>query len=351
MPSWSAPNEVIGHGWRPCLATNRGLASTGTPVIHRVSRRRANHSTIGRVKDPIALQRLAAGQNGLVTAQQCVVAGYSPDEIKKHVRSKFWERITRGVYLLDADLRPERPRHLLARAALLAAGEEAALVLHDAAELHGLSGLRDDKRIHLSLPGNGAVPRRLGDRDVIPHQFVLSPGDYTIIRGLRTTTIERTLADLVLNVDRDSAVSVLDNALFRGVLRQDDLPTVEGLMSRRRGAVLRRPWLGLADGRAESPLESRGRLRCVDAKMPPDELQAEIRRPNGSLAARVDMLWRGAGLVAEADGAEFHDRPDALFRDRERQNELIAMGFKVVRFTWQDTVDVNRLPNMLRRFF
>ena len=118
----------------------------------------------------------------------------------------------------------------------------------------------------------------------------------------------------------------------------------------RRGAVIRRPWLGLADGRAESPLETRGRLRCHDAGMLPDELQAVIRRPDGSTAARVDMLWHEPRLVAEADGAAFHDQPDALFKDRHRQNELAALGFTVVRFTWQDTTDASRLPRMLRRF-
>jgi len=302
------------------------------------------------VRNPIALQQIAANQDGLVTSTQCEAAGYSPDDVKRQVRSRYWARITRGVYLLDADLNPERSRRLMARAALLAAGEQAAFVLHDAAALHGLTGLRDDGRIHISLPGNGAIPRRIGQQEVIPHQFVIEPCHYTTISGVRTTTVPRTLADLLLHTDRDAAVSALDSALFQGLLASEELAEVEALMRGRRGAVIRRPWLGLADGRSESPLETRGRLRCLDAGMLPDELQAVIARPDGSPAARVDMLWHKARLVAEADGAAFHDQPEALFKDRHRQNELAALGFTVVRFTWQDTIEASRLPRMLRRF-
>jgi hypothetical protein len=303
------------------------------------------------MRDPIALQQTAARQQGLVTTEQCEAAGYTRDDVKKHVRSRFWARISRGVYMLDADLQPEPwPPRLLARAAILAAGDRAAAVLHDAAELHGLKGLRDDHKIHISLPGHGAVPRRLGHREVVPHQFVLAPHDYTVVDGMLTTTTLRTVADLFLHVDRMAAVSVLDCALHRGLLSYADIPLLERLMRGRRGAAVGRTWLGLADGRAESPLETRGRLWCVDARIPPDELQTVIARPDGTPVARVDMLWRAARLICEADGAEFHDRPDALFKDRHRQNELIAMGYTVVRFTWRDTLDPYRIPAMIRRF-
>ncbi|NUT17681.1 MAG: type IV toxin-antitoxin system AbiEi family antitoxin domain-containing protein [Hamadaea sp.] len=286
-----------------------------------------------------------------MTMRQCAAAGYTPDDVKKLVRSKFWARLARGVYLLDADLQPEPfQSRVLARAAQLGAGSQAAVVLHDAAELHGIKGLRDTDRIHLSLPGNAAVPRRMCHRQVVPHQFVLRPVDLTMVDGMLTTTVVRTVADLLLYVDRMSAVSALDSALFQSLLAPDDLPLVEGLIRGRRNAAISRTWIGLADWRSESPLETRGRLVCVDAGLPPDELQATICRPDGSIAARADMLWQRSRLIAEADGAEFHDRPEALYRDRERQNELAALGYTVVRFTWQDTLDGDRLPSMIRRF-
>jgi hypothetical protein len=60
------------------------------------------------------------------------------------------------------------------------------------------------------------------------------------------------------------------------------------------------------------------------------------------------MLWSARNLIAKADGAQFHDRPDALFRNRLRQNELISAGSAVIRFTWEDTLSAVRLPAMVR---
>jgi len=58
-------------------------------------------------------------------------------------------------------------------------------------------------------------------------------------------------------------------------------------------------------------------------------------------------------VCLEADGAAFHSDPPALFRDRRRQNLLIAAGWTVLRFTWADEAypdDVVRaVANALRR--
>ncbi|WP_261558740.1 endonuclease domain-containing protein [Frankia tisae] len=58
----------------------------------------------------------------------------------------------------------------------------------------------------------------------------------------------------------------------------------------------------------------------------------------GRLLARVDLAWPEARVAVEADGAAVHSQPDALFRDRIRQNALLARGWRVLRFTWEDVV-------------
>ena len=52
--------------------------------------------------------------------------------------------------------------------------------------------------------------------------------------------------------------------------------------------------------------------------------------------------------MGEADGVEAHDNPDAVFRDRVRQNAIVAAGFVPVRFTWADTTDPDRVPRAIR---
>ena len=43
-------------------------------------------------------------------------------------------------------------------------------------------------------------------------------------------------------------------------------------------------------------------------------------------------------LAIEVDGFEHHSSPDAFQRDRTRQNRLVALGWTVLRFTWEDVV-------------
>jgi len=49
----------------------------------------------------------------------------------------------------------------------------------------------------------------------------------------------------------------------------------------------------------------------------------------------VDMLWRAKQLIVELDGRAVHDRSQSFEDDRERDAELTAAGFRVVRVTWQ----------------
>ncbi|GAA1659247.1 DUF559 domain-containing protein [Catellatospora bangladeshensis] len=298
----------------------------------------------------LAVQRLAERQDGLITAAQCRELRLSAATVKGFIRQGVWRALSRGVYLVDADLRgvPDSPRALV-RAALLSSGPNAVAVLESAAAVHGLHGLRPQTRLHVSLPGKLAVPRRLTEATVVPHQLTLAPEDVMVVEGIAVTTPLRTLADLLLRVDRLAAVSVLDSALHQRLITEEELAELPRLMRGRRGAVVARTWIEQADGRAESPLETRSRLRCTDAGVTPDDLQAEIVDDAGRLLARVDMLWRAARLIAEADGGEVHDRPEAVFRDRQRQNDLTNAGYRIIRFTWPDTLDPATIPRVVRR--
>jgi very-short-patch-repair endonuclease len=61
---------------------------------------------------------------------------------------------------------------------------------------------------------------------------------------------------------------------------------------------------------------------------------------NARLAGReVDFLWRDAGLVVEVDGYVFHSSRASFERDRRRDAELQAQGFRVLRVTWRQIVE------------
>ncbi|RKR89092.1 hypothetical protein BDK92_3429 [Micromonospora pisi] len=234
------------------------------------------------------------------------------------------------------------------RAVVASFGPEATAVLGTAAELHGLAGLRTDPKVHVSVPGAVARPLRSSDPAAVVHQLLIPPAQLGTVAGIPTTTAPRTAADLLLRLDRFAAVSVLDSALNRGSVDETDLTGVRAMLARRRGAVDARRYLAEADGRAESPLETRVRLRCADGGVPPDELQHPVRDEDGYLLALGDLAWLRERIIGEADGAEVHSTPDALYRDRRRQNRIANAGWRVFRFTWADTQDPDYIPSIIR---
>ena len=38
----------------------------------------------------------------------------------------------------------------------------------------------------------------------------------------------------------------------------------------------------------------------------------------------------------------------AVFRDRKRQNDIVQAGFTPLRFTWEDTLNVDYIPSVIR---
>ncbi|MGC4854141.1 hypothetical protein ACLQ24_12275 [Micromonospora sp. DT4] len=169
------------------------------------------------------------------------------------------------------------------------------------------------------------------------------------LNGIAVTTPLTTVSEIILREHRYASVSVLDSALNRGLLTVDCLASIPTLIKGRRGAVAARGYLAEADGRSQSPLETRTRLRCVDGRVPPDVLQLEIRDPDGYLLGVGDLGWRRPQVVAEADGRDVHSLPEAVFADRRRQNRLVNAGWTVLRFTWQDTMQPDYIPWAVRQ--
>jgi very-short-patch-repair endonuclease len=152
----------------------------------------------------------------------------------------------------------------------------------------------------------------------------------------------------MLRTDRFTAVSLLDSALNRRILLPADLPSVHERIVGRAGSAKAQRWLTEADPRAESPLETRVRLRATDGGVAPDDLQFRVRDSDDRVVAIADFAWTGFRVVGEADGAEVHDTPAAVFRDRWRQNDIVRAGYIPLRFTWGDTVTPHYVPRTIR---
>ncbi|GAA4714041.1 hypothetical protein Prum_040650 [Phytohabitans rumicis] len=273
-------------------------------------------------------------------------AGLTAHDVDRLCRAGRWQRLARGAYLVDPQA--VAPRRARIRAAVASAGAGAVAALGTAAELHGIAGLRQSQAIHVTVAGSAAKPHRRTDPALVIHQLAVLPEEVCAVGGIPTTTPVRTAADLILRVDRYVAVSVLDSALNRELIQPEELAAIPALIRGRRGAVAARVHLTEADGRAQSPLETRVRLRCVDGRVRPDALQHAVCDEDGYILGVGDLAWLRARIIGEADGKAPHSLPDAVFQDRRRQNRLANAGWLILRFTWQDTLDPGYIPYVVR---
>ena len=282
------------------------------------------------------LRATADRQYGVFTAAQAVRAGHGHDEIRVLLSSGTWVRLRRGVYTTAEDLaRRGREDHRIACwSALLFLGRPGAVVSHSsAARLHGLpvwSGI--DTTVRLTDP----VLWRAG-RGLRVNAAGIGPDEAVRIGGLPITSVARTLVDCAREWDLDDAVVAMDAALLAGLTRARELRGALVGQHSWPGTARARRAVGLADGRAESPLESRGRLRLVGAGLTPDELQVEIR-VEGRLVAVADAWYEKAALVVEFDGRVKYTDPwrgrdprQVLWEEKRREDELRALDIRVVR--------------------
>jgi very-short-patch-repair endonuclease len=138
--------------------------------------------------------------------------------------------------------------------------------------------------------------------------------EVTMVRGLRTTTVQRTFRDVRRRLSACEFLVLADQALRRGLGRFDDLAEP-----------------------AESPMETRLRWTLLQAGLPKPQVQRELRDEDGRFLGRADLYYPQARLVIEYDGANHRDR---LTEANRRQNSLQNAGYRILRFTAADRPEV-----------
>lgn len=106
------------------------------------------------------LRDLARAQAGVVSRDQAMRLGLTPDVVRAAVKARRWQRIHRGVYALFTSPLPEPSR---VWAGLLWAGNGAALAGPTAIRQYGVNLADPDGRIHLLVDHE----RRIGSTDSV----------------------------------------------------------------------------------------------------------------------------------------------------------------------------------------
>jgi len=251
---------------------------------------------------------------------------------RRQLRSSAWQRLLVGVY---ADAGLDRTHRLHCRAAALVLPTDAALTGASAAVLYGVELARPDDPVEVLVPSSSHFGPVQGLR---VRRAPLPAGDVRTLDDLRVTTPLRTAWEIARGPDPVEATVLLDALAHHGVVTGEQ---VRGEVARRaaalpacgagRGGRRARRTAGLLDGRAESPPESRLRVRLVLAGLPPPVPQHVVRL-GGRFVARVDLAWPAQRVAGEYDGA-WHDAPGPLGRDRRRLNALAAAGWTVLHVT------------------
>ncbi|MFC5231963.1 hypothetical protein [Pseudonocardia zijingensis] len=215
--------------------------------------------------------------------------------------------------------------------------------LHTAAELHGF-GVLDDATTHVAVRPDEACIRRA---DLWPHQLALAEDDLARLRcGTLATNPDRTAVDLARTLPRIDVLPVLDAALGAGVCTTESPAAELERHARLRGVRQARELVPPANGAPESPQESRLRLRCHDAGLPPPTVQFPVFDARGRARRFVDLAWEEVEVGLEYDGEEGHTGQRALRSDRRRHNYLQDEGWAMFYATdldvYRDFADLMR---------
>jgi very-short-patch-repair endonuclease len=200
-----------------------------------------------------------------------------------------------------------------------------------AAWLHGIEAIAWTP-IEITVPGDAGVSARSG---LVVRRALLPSADVVRVRGLRTTTIARTLADLSARLPITEAVVVADAALHMGRISLNQLATWADCHARRRGVRNLRRVIDLAEPAAESPMESRLRMLLVLARLPRPRVQVSIYDDRGEVIGRPDLYYDRQRLGIEYDGGSHRG---SLAADNRRQNRLLNAGVRLLRFTASDVM-------------
>lgn len=262
-------------------------------------------------------------------------AGLSRRQLADALRAGEWVRVARDAYLPARDWPPAPADQLALRLRSVLRRFPAGTLAshHSAALLAGLPLVQPDPPVHVTVATAAALSRTPG---VVAH-LARTPPPHQLLRGVPATTLARTVVDLRRALPFREALVPADAALGGCPDLAEAWRAELAACRRMPGAARAARVLAFADPRAESALESVGRAVFHEAGLPPPELQAVVT-VGGRFVARVDFLWRRRLLVVELDGLAKYREQGELQREKQRQNQLTAAGYRVLRFTWADVV-------------
>ncbi|WP_006241468.1 endonuclease domain-containing protein [Mycolicibacterium tusciae] len=249
---------------------------------------------------------------------EALAAGF----VNRYQLTTRYDAVYRNVYVpRGQDLTPKQR----AKAAWLWSGRRATVAGISAAALHG------------SLWIDSRLPAELNQRSqhktngIVLINDALTPDEVQSIGSIPITTPARTAFDLGRRYGRTLAVVRIDALMQATSLKPTDITVLIDRHRGARGIVQAREAVELSDAGAESPQESRTRLVLTDAGLRPRQTQIDVFNRYAEHVGRIDMGWNDWKVGVEYDGRQHWTDPAIRDRDVDRQAELEALGWRIVR--------------------
>ena len=289
---------------------------------------------------------LTATGRGYVTRAQFIDSGYRDRDIRAGVSAGIIVRIRHGVYAdaaAFAQLSPEQQHVLIGRSVVDKLGPGVALSHQSACAVHDLAMFGHDlHRIHVTRLDGSAGRNEHG---LVHHVGRVLPDDDLVeVDGMLVVRPSRAVFEAATVGSVESAIVVMDSALHDRAVTREELAELGVQMWNWQGARRARYALSLADGRSESPGESRSRYLFRRKQLPLPDLQVEIFDENGILVGRSDFGWLEHRHLGEFDGrVKFGGIPgDArspqqiAFEEKKREDALRRQLLGMSRLVWFD---------------
>jgi predicted transcriptional regulator of viral defense system len=276
---------------------------------------------------PDAGADLARWQAGVMSRQQLLWAGLTPQVITTRLERKRWQPLYRGVYAVFSG---PPPREAWLWAAVLRAGPGAVLSHLTAAELHGLID-SPAEAIFVTVPTTRRVK--------IPGIVIRISGRIGEARQSSweppRTSVEETVLDLVHHARTfDDACGWITRACGRRLTTEKKVRAALAVRKKMRWRAELGDVLAAAGDGIHSVLEYRY-LRDVERAHGLPRSRHQVRVVIDGKAAYRDAYYEEYQLAVELDGRLAH--PDEeRWRDSRRDNQAGAQGIQTTRYGWRD---------------
>jgi very-short-patch-repair endonuclease len=212
--------------------------------------------------------------------------------------------------------------------ALLACGEGATLSHRTAAQAWGLLA-GPTRPIDVTTPA--AKGRK--HRHIATHRTLLDPLDALTRDHLRLTTPSRTIVDIAATLEGRALREVVERAQDLRRFDPTDIRRTLARAPKRPGTKRLNDLVTLLapdDDNARSHLERLFLNVTRKANLPKPRTNHEVA------GRRRDFAWPDQRLVVETDGYRYHSSRAARRRDNRRDRQLTALGWRTVRFTYEE---------------